>query len=244
MPKLYQLGIICLCLFLCAIETFAQTSRPATLLEVADKGVASGLLSARPLPVNLVDQQPNQLDGIRSDLDFPQIAFDNFMVSSSIAIDELTFWGSYFPMNQIPPSGGTFTINLYNDVAGQPDPAGPFVVRGPINLTGAPTGATIFGVDELVYNYSFNPSVTFTMGNTYWISIVNNTVGNTDDWFWEAGNLDTSSGIADHLYSQTDPPSTYINLEFDLAFRLTNSILPVELSSFQSSVDGNDITLD
>ena len=107
-------------------------------------------------------------------------------------IDELRFWGGYFPGDAggVDPLPDNFTVKFRlndNNVPG-------LVVRklqiGPAT-TRTETGQMLFGVREFEYTIDLEPNQDL-LPDFYWVEIYNDTTDDPtdDDWFWETGLLD------------------------------------------------------
>jgi hypothetical protein len=104
-----------------------------------------------------------------------------------------------------------FTIELFADNgSGLPATAAfaSYAVGNAVNRTDS--GATIFGAN--IYNYSATiASTALTAGQTYWLSVVNNTsIDTNDDWYW----LTNSTGNAAQRHNigvafSLSPPASF-----------------------------------
>jgi hypothetical protein len=156
-----------------------------------------------------------------SDFDFPSQQADDFQLQSGAStITDIHWWGLY-AFNDTPTAPDDFTIRFYDDDGGSPaiDPLHEFAVGD--------VGRVDTGVDRLgrdVYAYSADiAALTLAADTTYWLSIVNITVADTDDdWFWsyEPGGNGYRRDGEDEAWSPTTSTR-------QLGFQLTNDAVAV-----------------
>ena len=168
------------------------------------------------------DQQPNQSNGIFSDLDCDacvaggnpptQVLAEQLVLISAEMIDELRFWGGYFPGDAgggVPPPD-SFTVKFrLNDSSPGVDVPGDLVRKlkiGPAD-TRTETGLLPFGVREFEYVINLEPNQDLTPG-FYWVEIYNDTTSDptNDDWFWETGTVDAVNGLPGSVFT-FEPPN-------------------------------------
>lgn len=152
---------------------------------------------------------------------------DNFVLSSKATVDGLTFTGAY-GFDNTAPAVDDFTVRIYHDAGGAPA-LNPFFEQSVGNITRSPTALNYFGFDIFEYETSIAPTL-LDANQTYWLSIVNNTVGEGDNWGWastaDAGNsMDRLAdgaawGVASH------GPWGAASSDGDLAFSLQGSFVP------------------
>ena len=169
-------------------------------------------------------QPPNQVTGIFADIACAacptgiQLLAENFVLGSERNVTGVRVWGGYYPGN-IPLDNDLFIVKIYADDAGGV-PGTELAVYGPTAATTRDTtGVVLFGVDEYVYTIDLAE----TLGpGTYWIAVYNDTATlATDSWFWEAGDLDVTAGIAGQAFTFADPPDTWnYDAATDMAFEL------------------------
>ncbi len=177
---------------------------------------------AGPPSVKCFDQQPNQVLGIFSDLDCDscaaggnppqQILAEQLVLVTPEQIDELRFWGGYFPGDAGggEPLPDTFTVKFrLNDDSTGVDLPGSVVRKLEIGqaTTRTATGLTVSGVREFEYTISLPTNQDLQPG-FYWVEIYNDTTTDPtdDDWFWETGTLDAANGLPGSVFS-FDPPN-------------------------------------
>ncbi len=175
--------------------SFAQESRVLeTSLPAANFGSVAACTDGAPI----LDQTPNQANGIFSDADCDfcnggaggsQAVADDFILASETDIGELIMYSGYFPGDIIPMPADPWTITFHADAGGLPGAA---ISSQDVVPEGVLTGVTLFGVSEIQYTFVLN-TVTLPAG-TYWLEITTDSAGNTDSAFWEVGNPDPGAG--------------------------------------------------
>lgn len=116
---------------------------------------------------------------------------EDFSFPDPVIVTSITFLGGYFPTST--PQTDSFTLTIYNDNMGLPDPLSIVTQIDLANVDRTDTGTDVFGIDLYTYTASF-AGVSLSGGTRYWLTIVNNTTGDTDDnWVWagkhEVGNF-------------------------------------------------------
>ena len=243
MPKF--LSVLFLVLF--SFSAFAQTS----LLEYGPADVSGTRNIQAPMaPVVFLSQAPNALNGLFADSSFngtsQQTVADNFVVTSAgptVGITEIIIWGGYYPEN-IPNTTDDFAIIIHSDVGGVPGPN--IYARYDLQATTrVTTGVTLFGVSEYIYTFDFsaNPFILATAG-TYWIEIYNNST-QSSAFFWETGNLDPTHGVSGSQFAIETPGVNWLgNTGYEQSIILNgDDNIPVELASFEASVNGTNVSL-
>ena len=152
----------------------------------------------------------------------PTVRFaDDFVLEpGSNTITDFHWWGVYLS-DDSPQEVDDFTIFIYADDGGLPASTPDFgLAVGDAGRTA--TGDTFLDGDVYEYWTVIDPE-TLVAGTTYWLSIVNDTTGDTnDDWFWlssavTGGNMAQRSG-ADPWFDST--------ADFELAFNITGTTIP------------------
>ena len=162
----------------------------------------------------LIDQQPDQINGLFSDSDCDfcntgiQVIAEDFIVTTNVTIGQIVIWGGYFPAN-VPLLTDNFTVIFHADAAGVP---GAEVAPPEANVpsTRVDTGIDLFGVDEYEFTLTLASPVTLTPG-TYWVEIYNDSTGSTESVFWETGSLDPVNGIDGIGFAFEAPGVTWFN---------------------------------
>jgi hypothetical protein len=169
---------------------------------------------------------PNLLDAVLSDADITFLAnqtADNFVLTSEhTTIRDIHWWGIYAGGNT-PPATDSFTLFIFDDASGVP---GNLLHTLPV--AGGNRQATsdqipiVGGVKADVFAYSAVTSpITLSAGPTYWLSILNNTTGDTDDdWFW-AMHAEPGGHLAIRQLSPP-PDTTWTVKPWEVAFYLTD----------------------
>ena len=160
-----------------------------------------------------LSQFPNQTDAPFSDLDCDacggiQILAENFTVPANREVDQLKWWGGYFPGNNAL-AVDAFTIVIRAD-DGSGLPGAVINTVGPINVPRVLTGIILFGVNEYEYTLTISPNKVLGPG-TYWVEIYNDTTRDPsgDDWGWEVGTLDAVNGIPGEAFTFTLPEAPW-----------------------------------
>ncbi|HJS28771.1 MAG TPA: FixG Ig-like domain-containing protein, partial [Anaerolineales bacterium] len=189
----------------------AATTSPASLADSATanpSGTSQGGSNAAPDAI-ILDQQPNQSNGIFADVGCdlcggPQVLADNFALSSTESIGEIVLWSGYFP-GDVPIDPDTITVIFHQDSAGLPGTA--VYTENDVAYSRVQTGVILFGVHEWMHTLTLASPVTLSPGN-YWVEIYNDTGFGTDDFFWEVGNPDTvGNGLPGSAFAFTAPGS-------------------------------------
>ena len=156
-----------------------------------------------------------------------------FTLGADTRVDSISFLGVYSPSDT--PGPDNFTVVFYENDGGAPDPAAVVAVV-PVGPAGrVDTGFDHAGLD--IYRYQADVGgIVFNGGQTYFVSVYNNTAGDPDDtWAWvgsDIGNIAASfdAGASWFLLVGPDPGLT-------AAFWLSQDVIlaPGEV------VDGVDI---
>jgi hypothetical protein len=171
-----------------------------------------------PVPVTplIFDNGVPDLNTALGSETFGQHVAESFVLTSTTTtIAGVTWWGTYGNA-ATPPLTDNFTLRLFRDLGGVPEPT-PFIEIALGDVGRSATGTSLSGFPQFeVIKYSAIISPTTVEPNvTYWISLVNDTTSDPDDdWYWA-----TSSTLGLHAYRQGEgipwSPSA-----FDLAFQL------------------------
>jgi len=192
-------------------------------------------------PVVLLDQPPNQVNGLFADAS--QFIGDQFVVPVSfgaLGITEMVLWGGYFPEN-CPNPTDVIDLIITNDAGGVP---GAVVdSRSGVEADArVDTGVDLFGVDEWMFTFDYSASPVILTPGTYWVEFRNAPSCSTN-FFWETGDLDGTNGILNGIFSQ-DSGATWNPTAFDQAILINgDDAIPVELISFDVVVIGTDVSL-
>ncbi len=147
---------------------------------------------------------------------------DNFVLGADgNTITGINWSGSYYSSN-IATAVDDFTLRIFTDSGGDTPGVNPlfeFNVGNAVNRLDSGINDSTFGLD--IYNYSATvASTTLAVGQTYWLSVVANTAGESVDWLWET--TATSDGEA---YRNNDGNS-WNQHDRDMAFALTSVEVP------------------
>jgi len=238
-----------------SFPAFAQTTNleASSLLEFGTANVSgTSTVHAPNAPVVLLDQAPNQVNGVFSDClcvacgSGMQVLADNFVVSTAsptFGITEIVMWGGYFTEN-IPNTTDDFTITIFEDAAGIPG-AVVYTASALLPTTRVTTGVVLFGVDEYMFTFDYSAApIMIPTNGTYHIQVSNNSV-ESGSFFWETADLDATNGIAGQSFAFECPGVTWsYDALTDMAIQINgDDNIPVELTSFTASVNENDVTL-
>ena len=153
----------------------------------------------------LLDQPPNQANGLFSDADCDFCSggvqsIADALVTDATTISTITVWGGCYPGNVCPTHD--FTVLVQAD-AGEPG-----AVECSYNMPGncTATGVVLFGVDE--WACTFEALACAVPAGTHWLQIFDSS-GPADDWFWEVGDLDPVNGIAGSRWALEAPGVTW-----------------------------------
>lgn len=190
-------------------------------------GIPDGCQLAEPPLIGgtrdpLISQPPNQSNGIFSDCDCDacdqgqQVLAENFVLAEETTIETVRFWGGMHPSDHTPAN--EWYIAFYEDAAGYPGTE----IASYEALTGnmVQTGITLFGVHEWDVSVMLDTPLTLAAG-TYFVAVYVNSVGDSDSWFWEVGDVDPLAGITGQAYGFECPPAfPYYDVDTDMAFEL------------------------
>ncbi len=161
-----------------------------------------------------------------SDVDGSGRAADNFTLTGSATITNITWSGLYYSSNT-PTEPDDFTLRFYTDSAGLPDNAGLIGIYTPGNAVNR-VDSGVNGAGGLdIFNYSVDITPLMLSAGIYWISIVNDTTADTDDnWLWSLSSAIVTGG-GDSAF-QTGTSSTWSSGNSEYSFVLNDvSAVPV-----------------
>jgi hypothetical protein len=126
------------------------------------------------------------------------------MVTTPVEVCDLFVWGAYFSTDSAAPDD--FTLIVHRHTAGLP---GAVVhTESGIASTRTLTGNQFIGLSEYLYRLVPASPLPLDPGR-YWIELFNDTGAGTDDWVWEQGNLDGSSGFSDCAFDTAAPGNAW-----------------------------------
>jgi hypothetical protein len=169
---------------------------------------------ARPAVASTIffNGTPDNVNAFGSDIASGFASADDFILGAGAnTITDLHWFGAYAFANTAP-AADDFTIRLYQNTGGAPDVA-PIIAVNIGNATRVATGGAIFGFDVYEY-FAFVAPITLSPG-VYWLSIVNDTGADDDDWFWATS---AQSGNAHQRFEG----GAWQNQGAELAFSLTD----------------------
>ncbi|MBN1659653.1 MAG: carboxypeptidase regulatory-like domain-containing protein [Anaerolineae bacterium] len=201
----------------------ASAAKPGSLL---DSGPADVHGTAAPVTMQgeiLLDQAPNQVNGLFSDSDCAncptgqQSIAENFYLAEGAAIGQIVFWTGYWPADT-PIDPDQITVIFHEDASGYPGTA--IYTEADVAYERVQTGVVLFGVHEWMHTLTLGSPVILEPGN-YWVEIYNNTAGNSDQFFWETGNLDPGAGLTGSAFAFETPGQAWnYDSATDLAIQL------------------------
>ena len=107
---------------------------------------------------------------------------EDFSFSGPVTVTSITFLGGYFPTGT--PETDSFTLTIYNDNMGLPDPLSIVAQIDLENVVRTDTGTGVLVKDLFTYTANF-AGVSLSGGTRYWFTIVNDTTSDLDDdWVW------------------------------------------------------------
>jgi hypothetical protein len=115
---------------------------------------------------------------------------EDFVLAEAQTITAFTLWGAYLPTNT-PVASDSFTLKIYEDAGGLP---GAMLYWGGVTAVRTETGQSIDVFDEYKYELTLD-SPQFLVAGTYFVEILNNTVGSTESFLWEYGGIDAQFGL-------------------------------------------------
>lgn len=134
-------------------------------------------------------------NGVVSDDDRPYYSFDDFTITDDLTLTAIAWTGVYAFQNtepstddfrfeiREPGTGGNPGALIYSDTVGNA-------------VNRVDSGVNLFRFD--VYEYSAEISEFNISAGDYWLSIINDTTGEGDDWFWgssSGGNSRSTSNF-------------------------------------------------
>jgi uncharacterized repeat protein (TIGR01451 family) len=174
----------------------------------------------------LIDQPPNQSNGIFSDAncDFcggAQVLAESFVLAADASIGQIAFWSGYFP-GDVPTEPANLTVIFHADAAGLPGAA--LYTENNVAYDRAQTGVILFGVHEWINTLTLATPI-FLPAGTYWVELYDDTGALTDDMFWETGDVDPVHGILGQAFAFEAPGAIWnYDAITDMAFQLIADI--------------------
>ena len=183
--------------------------------------LAFGSLSATAQVVydNGVGGAAGVSDGFSSDDDVTIYGADDFVLTTSASLTGVRWTGLYAFLNT-PPLVDDFTIDIYADGGGLPGPLlGSTHVGNLVNRVDSGFDEPLFGFDIYEYSASIDPFNAIA-GNTYWLVVRGNTVGEDDDWLWGIVNGGGNSAESD------DSGASWFSAGHQMDFQLLGTAVP------------------
>jgi hypothetical protein len=207
---------------------FTLTPNKIIISLTAGPVLASGVVIMPPAQAAVLwnNGVPNLESARVSDFEVPRETADNFTLASLSRLTKITWSGVYGFTNT--PSADDFSIGLFDANGSSPATIPQFsfstnaIARTDSGLN-LPTsdGSAIVNLDVYNYELSFTSPVILNPGN-YLLSIVNNTLLDTDDnWFWARS---ASTGNSLIRINPTDPWGT-LDPRPELAFAIEGTVI-------------------
>ncbi len=140
------------------------------------------------LASTVVYSQPYNIGtAIYSDVNFPQLAADNFVLPVNYGITDVHWWGVYDITFGPVPASDNFTIAFHSQTGGGWPSVFPTVANcaaGDVGRT--PTGDTVGNLPIYAYSYDLLAPLPLAGNTTYYISIYNDTTDS--NWAWVSGD--------------------------------------------------------
>lgn len=146
-------------------------------------------------------------------------AGDDFNLSSSATITQITWSGIYF--FGIVPSLDNFSVRLFNFANGLPE-INPFVTLSG-TLSRADSGLNV-EPDATLYNYALTLTTPFNIeAGRYLLAIANTTTADpNDDWGWATSNM-----LGGNAYLKAASGEPWQAIPVDLAFAIEGNATPI-----------------
>lgn len=107
---------------------------------------------------------------------------EDFSFPVSVIVSKITFLGGYYRDNT--PLTDSFTLTIYNDSSGLPDPSAIVAQIDLVDVSRTDTGTNYGTLDIYEYTASFE-NVHLSANTVYWLLIVNDTSNDANDnWVW------------------------------------------------------------
>jgi hypothetical protein len=187
--------------------------------------VLAGLGAVQPAIADVIydNGTPDLLESYASDANwhsgYAEQADDFVLQPGATLLTDVHWWGVYAVAQT--PLTDSFTIRLFEDVAGVPDTSHFYEVSG-IDGSRVATGTL---EDNLFEIYSYSADITpiqLNANTNYWISIVNDSTDPDDDWYWT-----TSNGTSGNSAGRFVDGGPWNDHGAELAFYLTGrSVVP------------------
>jgi hypothetical protein len=200
-----------------------------SILAIALLFTASGASGAM-----VYSQTPTIDGGFISDADGSVVSerfyvADDFTLSGNALVTSVVWRG----IDVGSPSPDDFTIDFYTDASNPDALLQSFSIGTPSSRTDTGLDDPAFGFDIFEYVADLGSGISLSSGSTHWVSIFNNTVGDTPDDFWAwAGNISVSTGA---IAVESDDQSNWsaINgggptaLSEEQYFQLVSTVVPI-----------------
>jgi len=204
------------------------------------------LLAQAPDQANATfsDVDPAGPDGVPNSGSDEQENADAVTFSEDVIVEQIRFWGAY-AFGETVGNDDDFTLNIYADAGGGVPTEAPLMSIPLGAVPRVPTGNLILSqFVEYEYLATLNLGVALEANESYWISIVNNTVSDMDDnWAWETSAQGDAMNAFRNPGTVTWAPDTR-NLAFEFCGKVcfAPSNCPTDLNG-DGEVDASDLAL-
>jgi len=172
---------------------------------------------------------PDYVQALTSDLDPVLGSFyfqrgDNVTFESEVKLTDIHWWGLYTYGDGIPDVPDDFTLRIFA-ITGSVPAVNPLFPPIGLDPTRTDTGTDISSYDLYYYEDIDESGVGITLGpGDYLFSLVNNTVGDNDGWFW------ATTALVDGFFTRgVDGQAWTADEQYDFAFQLTDDMLQAEI---------------
>lgn len=175
----------------------------------------------------VLDQQPTHTSSGNSELDCDGcgslVVAEDFVLTTTQSLAEVTLWGGY-ENDQVYTDA--FKVEVIADDMGSPS-ASPLFARVGMTAQRVATGQT-FGfsgstVNEYRFTLRFSDPPLLAPG-VYWIAIANDSTGQTGDFVWAFGSLDSVNGRSGSAVSSSGSGSTWFTNVTDWALLVPSTV--------------------
>ena len=125
---------------------------------------------------------PSNGNAYVSDPTFPIQYGDNFTLSSTTVISKIEWFGAYKGSSLTANPTDAFSLRVFRFTNGAPENT-PILLLSPSGVARTLTGG-VLPLGNFVYDYQANITPTSLLPGQYLVSVINNTLGQPDQWMW------------------------------------------------------------